>query len=209
MDNTIKEQLRSCKCYDDAYKIVETTNLSVSGHELLKTAFSVQERQPTVANQFISTVIQEMEDSEEKTKEVDGGVSTQSSSTTGLEKIKEPTNAAEAADEQKDKKDQMGVAINEAFPPPAQGGAGGAPPQMGAPGGVCPTCGQPPQGQQPQQQMQYTVKEIEGLKEALKAMDKKVQEAVKQQPTSLDMGDRLGGKGISSVKSMIQETDRS
>ena len=89
MEKSIKERLLSAKTYDEAYKIVETTKLGVSGHELLKTAFSIQGKQPTIANQFLNTVIQE----------IDGGESHESSSTDGLEKVGTEEQAPEEASE--------------------------------------------------------------------------------------------------------------
>ena len=208
MDNSIKNKLLSCRSYDDARGILETQGAGVAVHKLFNTGFMVQAKQPTVARDFFNTAIQEMEDDEEKKKiaEVDGGTSTQSSSTTGLEKEGTEENAAESASEQSDKKDQMGVAINEAFPPQQPGMMPPQQPQQQM-GGQCGGQMPPPQ-MNPQQQMQYTIAEIvrqqlAPVREALKAMDKKIQETQKTQPTSLDLGPSLGHK---KPLTMIKET---
>jgi len=189
MDKSIKEKLFSLKSYEEAKPILET--VSVSGHELAKTAYSIMQKQPIIANSFLKTVIQEIEDKEEEKKvaESDGGSSHQASSTTGLEKKGTEHDAPESASAQPDKKDQMGVAINEAFPPmmpPMQGGQ----------------CGQPQMN--PQQQMQYTISEtvklyMKPIHEALKALDKKIKETQKETPRSLEIGSTMG-KVIPRIK---------
>ena len=140
MDKSIKNKLLSCRSYNDAKPILETHNAGIAVHKLFSTGFGVQAKQPTVAQDFFNTAIQEIEDDEENkmkiVKEADGGKSEQSTSTTGLEKVGTESDAAESFHAQADKKDQMGVAINEAFPP-----------QPGMPGQM------PPPMQQPQQQM--------------------------------------------------------
>jgi hypothetical protein len=208
MDKTIRDKLLSCKSYAEAKPILETSHAGVAVHKLFSTGFGVQAKQPTVAQDFFYTGIQEMEDEEEKIKEVDGGKSEQSSSTTGLDKVGSESDAAESFHAQADKKDQMGVAINEAFPP-----QGGMPPQPGMPP-MQPQqqMGQQPCGQQqppmnPQQQMQYTINEttrndIAQIKEAIKSMDRKIQETIRTQPSSLEVGSETGHKSVA----MIRET---
>lgn len=183
MDKSIKDKLYSLKSYDEAKPILET--VSVSGHELARTAYSIMQKQPIIAKGFLNTVIQEIEDAEEKIKEAEGGSSHQASSTTGLEKKGAEHDAPESASAQPDKKDQMGVAINEAFPPM------GMPPMQGG------QCGQMPPQMNPQQQMQYTINEtvkvhMKPIHEALKALDKKIQETIKETPRSLDLGSSMG-----------------
>jgi len=218
MDRSIKDKLLSCRSYDDAKPILETQGAGLAVHKLFTTGYGVQAKQPLVARDFFNTAIQEMEDDDDDknkmkiVKEVDGGKSEQSSSTTGLEKVGSESDAAESFHAQADKKDQMGVAINEAFPP--QGGMppqqGQFPPQQQMGAGGC--GGQPQQGQvppmNPQQQMQYTISEVvrsqlAPMQEAIKALDKKIQETQKTQPSSLELGSKMGGpKSIA----MIRET---
>jgi hypothetical protein len=212
MEQSIKDKLLSCRTYDDAKPILETIGAGVSAHELARTAYSIQAKQPTVAHQFLTTVIQETEDEEEKKKvqEVDGGSSEQSSSTTGLEKVGSEENAAESFHTQTDKKDQMGVPINEVggFPPQGQ-----MPPQVPQQqmGGGCGGTPQMPPQMNPQQQMQYTVQEIarhfapqfKNMQEAIKTLDKKIQETQKEQVNSLDLGSQMGHKKQLAV---IKET---
>ena len=213
MDQTIKNKLLSCKSYDEARPILETVQAGVAVHKLFTTAYGIQAKQPTVAHDFLNTAIQEMEDDDDNkmkiVKEADGGKSEGSTSTTGLEKVGSESDAAESFHAQADKKDQMGVAINEAFPP-----QGGMPPQQQPPmqpqqqmGGQC--GGAPPQGgmppMNPQQQMQYTINEtlrqnIVKVQEAVKALDKKIQETLKVQPSSLDLGSQMGAKSIAVIR---------
>jgi len=230
MDKKCKDKLLACRTYAQAKPILETQGVSVSGHELMHTAYAIQENQPDLARSFKQTVIQEMNgdvgddphakktdtDDRDEIKEVDGGTSHESSSTTGLEKMGTEQSAPEGASEQPDKKDQMGVAINEmGMPygqPPPQGGippAGGMPPQQPP---MAPPAPKPPMPQQ--QMMQYAVQETmrqfapyyNKMVEAIKAIDKKVQETQKGSVKSLEMGDKLGGKGTHSQGSMIRET---
>ncbi len=213
MDKTLKEKFLAAKSYAEAKPILETRKVSASGHELTHTAFSIMEKQPKLAESFLKTVIREMEDDEEHEKKVsETGTSHQASSTTGLPDEGQEVKAPESAHEQYDKKDQMGVAINETYPYMPQQQMG-QPPQMQPP--MQPPMQQPPRPPMPQQQMQYTVQEaisrqvapyFNKLVEAVKALDKKVQETQKANVTSLDMGDRLGGKGVHSTKSFIRET---
>ncbi len=208
MDKSIKEKLLSCRTYDDAKPILETQGLSNLGHDHAHLAYSVMAKQPTVASQMLKSVIREMEDEEEKKiKEADGGVSAQSSSTTGLEKEGAEHDAPESASAQPDKKDQMGVPINESSFPPQAGGVGQQgqypPVQQQQPGG-CSCGGQTPPMGQPQQQIQYTINEaIKPLQEAIKALDRKIQETQKVEPTSLDVGSSMGHKKSLAV---IKET---
>lgn len=218
MDKSIRSKLLSCKGYDEARPILETITDSVAVHKLFNTGFSVQAKQPTVARDFFNVAIQEIEDDEEKKiKEADGGKSEQSSSTIGLEKVGTETDAAESFHAQADKKDQMGVTIGEAFPgqapPPGMAGQMPPPQQMagGCGGGMPPQ--QPPGGmppQQPQQQMQYTAisemikAQIAPMREALKAMDKKITETMSTQPSSLELGSGIQGSHTSVA--MIRET---
>ena len=202
MDQSIKDKLLSCRSYDDAKPILETFGAGVASHELTRTAYGIQAKQPTLASQFLNSVIQEIEDDEDKKKkleEIDGGQSEQSSSTTGLENQGTESEAAEAHRQQADKKDQMGVTINEAYPPPVPGQMP-PPQQMG--GGQCPQGGMPPQApppMPPQQQMQYTISEmvkqqLAPVREAIKALDKKIQETQRVEANSMELGASLGHK---------------
>jgi len=212
MENSIKDKLLSCRSYEDARPILETHNAGVAVHKLFSTGFGVQAKQPTVARDFFNTAIQEMEDDEliKKVEEIDGGSSEQSSSTTGLEKIGAEHSAPESASVQPDKKDQMGVAINESFP----GQPGMMPPQQQPPlqqthgMGGCGGAAMPPQQMNPQQQMQMTVNEtvrqaLVPITEAIKKLDKKIQETQKVEPNSLDLGSSMGHK---KPLAMIKET---
>lgn len=215
MDKTIKDKLLSCRSYNDAKPILETLNSGIAVHKLFSTGYGVQAKQPTIAQDFFNTAIQEIEDDEENkmkiVKEADGGKSEGSTSTTGLEKVGSESDAAESFHAQADKKDQMGVAINEAFPP--QGGAppqpGQLPPmqqpqqQMGGCGGQA-----PPMQQAPQQQMQYTTiteaikLAMAPMQEAIKALDKKIKETQSSiaQPSSLEIGSQTGHKSFAQIR---------
>lgn len=181
--------------YADAKKIMETVKgLSESAYTLAQTAYQIKETQPNVARNFLKTVIKECED-EEKTKETDGGSDTQSSSTTGLEKIGSEGDADESMTHASNTKDQMGVAIGEMAPPM------GMPPQQP----------QPPIPQQPQQQMQYTIQEAKAIRqqfkliqEALKNLDKKITETTISATKSLDIGSEY--KGEKPSRTFIKET---
>jgi len=210
MDKSIKEALLSCRSYDDAKPILETNNAGIAVHKLFSTGYGVQAKQPTIAKDFFSTAIQEMEDDEEEKKkitEADGGKSAQSTSTTGLEKVGTESDAAESFHAQADKKDQMGVTINEAFPQPPQPGMVPPPPPQQMAGGAC---GQvpppPPQQMNPQQQMQYTINEsvrvqLGPIHEAIKALDRKIQETTNRiQPSSLEIGSAMNKKSNPVIK---------
>lgn len=219
MDKSIRDKLLSCNSYDQARPILETVSAGVAVHKLFTTGYHVQAKQPTVARDFFNTAIREIEDEEEKKiKEADGGKSTGSSSTTGLEKVGTETDAAESFHTQPDKKDQMGVPIGETFPgqAPPPGMAGGqAPPPPQQMAGGCGGAGMPPQQappMAPQQQMQYTITEIARqfapqftqMREALKALDKKINETMKTQPNSLELGS--GMMGTQKSVAQIRET---
>jgi len=215
MDQAIKDRLMACKSYAEAKPILETVGAGLSAHELLHTAFSIQAKQPDVAKQFLHTVIQEVEDLT-KIKETDGGIGHQSSSTTGVQKIGKEVDAPEGMAQQYDPKDQMGVPINETYgmmPPMGQ-----ATPPMGQ--AIPPVAQRPPM--QPQQmggfqqpnQIQYAVQEAlrqfapyhNKVVEAIKALDKKIEETVKEvsAPKSLEIGSRMGN--IKPPRTLIKET---
>lgn len=211
----IKEQLLLCKTYAEAKPILETAGvISPSIHELARTAFSIQEKQPSITQHFLQTIIQETDDSTEHG----------SSSTTGLENVATKTEIGNVT-EQQNPHDQMGVPIGEMMPmggqcQPMQQGQQYAQQQ---PMGQMPPMGQqmPPMGQmprppmtQPQQQIQYMISEaiktqvapyVNQLRESIKTLDKKITETQKPQINSLDLSDKLGGKGISNHR-FIQET---
>jgi hypothetical protein len=188
--------------YADAKPILETVpTLSNASWTLAQTAYQIKETQPQVARNFLKTVIKEMDDEEKKVEETDGGSDTQSSSTTGLEKIGSESGDGESSVKgAANTNDQMGVAIGEMAPP-----MGGAPPQQ-----VPPQI--PPQvPQQPQQQMQYTIQEATAIRgqfakiaEAIKALDTKITETVNSQTKSLDIGTAY--KGETARGSFIRET---
>lgn len=225
MDKQSKDKLLDCRSMTDARPILETVKgLSNSAYTLAETAYAIREKQPDLARSFIDTIIREMEDHEKdkKIEETDENTDHQSSSTEGLEKIGKEHNAPEASKEQPEKKDQMGVPINESngYPPAPMGQPTGHFQENHQCNGQPPQNGQmPPNGQipQPMQQMQYTVQETQKMVnrlasghdkivEALKAMDKKVQETLAPKVNSLEMSDRLGGKGQKSNRSIIRET---
>jgi len=209
MDQAIKDKLMACKSYAEAKPILETVGAGLSAHELLHTAFSIQAKQPDVAQQFLHTVIQEVENLT-KIKETDGGASHQSSSTTGVEKIGKEVDAPEGMAKQYDPKDQMGVPINETY---------GMMPPMGQ--GMPPMAPKPPMApqqmggfQQPNPQIQYAVQEAlrqfapyhNKIVEAIKALDKKIAETVKEvnAPKSLEIGSRMGN--VKTPRTLIKET---
>jgi hypothetical protein len=196
------KKLLELKDYADAKPILETVStLSEASYTLAQTAYQIREAQPQVARNFLKTVIKECEDEEEKkVEETDSNTDTQSSSTTGLEKVGTESNADESMTQASNTKDQMGVSIGEMAPPM------GMPPQQPQ---------VPPQGQQPpqvpQQQMQYTIQEATAIRgqfktihEAIKALDKKITETQNSQTRSLDIGTSY--KGEKSSGSFIRET---
>jgi len=218
MDKSCKDRLFACRTYAEAKPILETIGVGPSAHELAYTAFSIADKQPRLRDQFLGTVMQEADEAEAKKedtdkrdplkdkpiKEADGGTSHQSSNLANpIPHIGNEQSAPEGADAQPDKKDQMGVAINEMAPmpmqpqqpmqqaPPPMGGMG-MPPQQ--PPMMPPPAPKPPT---PQQQMQYTIQEtvramagpyINRLTEAIKVMDKKIQEVSKESVKTLELG---------------------
>jgi len=240
MDNQCKNKLLSCRTYAEAKPILETLKVSASGHELAHTAFSIASKQPTLRDQFLGTVIREAEDIEDEdtdkkkelpTKETDGGTSNQSSNAADpLPKIGSEGEAPEGAPNQPDKKDQMGVSINEMAPMPFQQGypppmAGAAPPAA-APPAASPPPAPAPQGQMPpmqpkppappQQNMQYIQEAINyGIRqqvapqfnkmvEAIKQLNTNIQEMTKENVRSLEVGSTIGQK--TGHAKLIRET---
>ncbi len=193
--------------YADAKPILETApNLSDAAYTLAQTAYQIKETQPQVARNFLKTVIKECDDEEkkdEKIKEVDGGTSDGSSSTTGLEKVGTEGNADESMTQATDTHDQMGVPIGEMAPPMPPNGAPPAPPQQ-----VPPQVPVPPA---PPVQMQYTIQEAQmirgqfkAIKEALKVIHKEIKETQNSQIKTMDVGTAY--KGESMVGRSIKET---
>lgn len=192
------KKLLDLKDWADAKPILETVKgLADSAYTLAQTAYQIKETQPTVARNFLKTVIKEMDDAckmdDKNVEETDDNTENQSSSTTGLEKIGDSTEADEGAEMATDTKDQMGVSIGEMAPPM------GMTPQQQVPPAV------------PQQQMQYTIQEASAIRgqfkkitEALKALDKKITETQNSQVRSIDVGTQFKGKNIKG--SFIQET---
>lgn len=233
MDSKCKAQLLNARSYAEAKPILETLKISASGDELARTAYQIRETQPSVAEHFLRTVIREADDVEVKehktddksgVKETDDNTDSQSTSTTGLEKIGSE-DAPSTSKTSTDQKDQMGVAINEAFPP--QGGMPPAPmaaPPAAAPpaapqqeNGLPPAGGMPPAPaaappMAPQQMMRYTISEtmkiinpqLKKIAEAIMAIDKKVQETEMSRVTSLELGSKMG-QPISKPQ-LIRET---
>lgn len=202
----IKETLLNCKTYAESKPILETAGISLSGHELARIAFSIQEKQPTLTQHFLQTIIQETE-------------AHGSSSTTGLEQIGSEETVGDVK-EQPNIHDQMGVTIGEMMPMggqqyPPQQQMGGFPPQGQQCGGQQPPMQQPrPPMTQPQQQIQYMITEairsqvapyVNQLRESIKTLDKKITETQRPQINSLDLSDKLGGKGLANHR-FIQET---
>jgi len=186
--------------YADAKAILETVpTLSEASYTLAQTAYQIKETHPQVARNFLKTVIKEMEDEEKKVEETDDNTDTQSSSTTGLEKVgTDKGDGEKPVDGAGDTKDQMGVAIGEMAPPMGMPQPPQQPPQQ-----------QPPQI--PQQQMQYTVQEamafrsqFKQIAEAIKSLDKKITETQNSQIKSIDAGTSY--KGEKSTGSFIRET---
>ena len=182
--------------FADAKKVMETLkSLPQSTYVLAQTAYQIKETQPSIARNFLKTVIQECED--EEIKEVDGGSDEQSSSTTGLEKIGSNEQVTDM-ENSVDTKDQMGVSIGEMAPP--MGMPPQQPPQM-----------PPQQPQVPQQQMQYTIQEATAIRkqfrlvqEALKEINKQIRETAMASVKSMDVG--IGAKGTPTSGSFIRET---
>lgn len=197
--NKFKELLE-LKDYADAKPILETVKtLSEASYTLAQTAYQIKETQPQVARNFLKTVIKECEDEEKKVEETDDNTDTQSSSTTGLEKVGTEKSAPEGAAAQPDKKDQMGVAIGEMAPP------------MGMPPQQVPPQVPPQQPPVPQQQMQYTIQEATAIRgqfkaihEAIKVLSKDIKETQTSQIRSIEAG--VGSKGTPSSGSFIRET---
>lgn len=242
MDKTVKAKLLECRSYAEAKPILETLGLSVSGDEIARTAYQIRETQPNVAEHFLRTVIREADDVEvkdvkkpdtdkhEHVKETDDNTDTQSSSVTGLEKIGSESSAPEGAPAQPEKKDQMGVSINEMGHPPNNMGQhemgyppsgmnqpsapmapmaeNGLPPQGGAPPQAPPQAPMPPQAQQ---MMHYTISEtmklvnpqLKKIAEAIISIDKKVQETQMSGVKSLALGDKFANRPQPQV---IRET---
>lgn len=238
MDTQCKNKLLACRTYAEAKPILETAGISASGHELAHTAFSIASKQPTLRDQFLGTVIREAEDIEDEdtdkkkelpTKETDGGTSNQSTNTADpLPKIGSEGEAPEGAPNQPDKKDQMGVAINEMAPmpfqqgypppmagaqPPAAAPPAASPPPAPAPAAQAPPMQKPPM---PQQNMQYIQEAVNyGIRqqvaphfnkmvEAIKALDKNVQEMGKERVNQLEVGSQIGVK--TGHAKLIRET---
>lgn len=238
MDTQCKNKLLACRTYAEAKPILETANISASGHELAHTAFSIAAKQPTLRDQFLGTVIREAEDIEDEdtdkkkelpTKETDGGTSNQSSNTADpLPKIGKEGEAPEGAPNQPDKKDQMGVAINEmapmpfqqGYPPPMAGAAppAASPPQASPPPAPAPQGQMPPmQPKPPQQQMQYIQEAINyGIRqqvapqfnkmvEAIKQLNTNMQEMSKESVRQLEIGSQIPNRSTGHAK-VIRET---
>jgi len=155
---------------------------------------------------------------EKKVHETDGGTSNQSSNKADpLPKIGSEGEAPEGAPAQPDAKDQMGVAINEMAPMPFQQGypppMAGAQAPAAAPPAASPPPAPAPQGQMPpmqkppappQQNMQYIQEAVNyGIRqqvaphfnkmvEAIKALDKNVQEMSKESVRQLEIGSQIG-----------------
>jgi len=242
MDTQCKNKLLACRTYAEAKSILETAGISASGHELAHTAFSIASKQPSLRDQFLGTVIREAEDIEKedtdkkdelekKTKETDGGTSNQSSGLADpLPKIGSAQTAPEGADAQPDKKDQMGVSINEMAPMPFQQGmpppmAGAqapamAPPAASPPPPPAPPAQAPPMQKPPappQQNMQYIQEAVNyGIRqqvaphfnkmvEAIKALDKNIQEMSKENVRQLEIGSKVPQHGLGHAR-LIKET---
>ena len=201
-------KLLDLKDYADAKPILETCKtLSEASYTLAQTAYQIKETQPQVARNFLKTVIKEMDDEEKKVEETDDNTDTQSSSTTGLEKIgSDKGDGGDSKTGATDKKDQMGVPIGEMAPPmgmPPQG----VPPQGAAP----PPAGLPPAPPVPQQQMQYTIQEATAIRgqfkaihEAIKALGTQITETQNSQIKTIEVGTAY--KGESMVGKSIRET---
>jgi len=194
-------KLLDLKDYADAKPILETCKgLSEASWTLAQTAYQIKETQPQVARNFLKTVIKEMDD-ESKVEETDDNTDTQSSSTTGLEKIgSDKGDGEKPVDGAGDTKDQMGVAIGEMAPPMGQ-------PPQGVPPQAPPM---PPTPPAPQQQMQYTIQEATAIRsqfkqisEAIKALDTKITETVNSQIKSIEIGTAYKGE---STTGNIRET---
>lgn len=191
---SLLDKLMKFQTYSEAESTIRETlgkEPRPTTESLLRTAYSVGKVQENLKRQFIGDFVKESED--EKVKEADGGEEHSSTSTTGLKKVGDEHEAPESAHAQPDKKDQMGVTVGETFPGQQQPGMmppmqQQAPPQQQPCGGQQ----QPPQvPPQAQQQMQYTISEIQKqisqIREAVTAIDKKVQESSRVVPTSLDL----------------------
>ena len=232
MDKSCKDKLLACRTYAEAKPILETLSVGSSAHELAYTAFSIADKQPRLRDQFLGTVIQEAEevdakkedtDKRDPLKEVDGGKSIQSSNLADpLPTLGKSEEAPEGAQNQPDKKDQMGVAINETFPMMPQGGMGQPQPQQQAPpmGGAPPMAPpappmmppKPPMPPTPQQQQMQYIQEIaqysvapyfNRIVEAVKAIDRKVQEISKEAPRQLEIGSKIN---VRSPSRPVRET---
>jgi len=193
-------QLKQCRTFAEASRILESNGVKKSAVELLRLGFAVKANQPDIFENNLQTVIQEIEDElkkkEEEVTEVDGGVSHDSSKIDGLDDVakRTPESDTEGA-ELSSGEDQMKEMGGQMYPPQPQ-----QPPGMV----------QPPQQQRPpmmppqQQQMQYA-RQIDA---SMKKMAHRVTELEKAAlvPKSLEIGSKIGKPNFSSLMLPIQET---
>lgn len=209
MESLCKKKILETRSIAEATRIVESAGGNKSMVESMRIAIGIEPNQKDLARQLRETVVSDMEDLEKKKKEdvseVDGGTSTQSSSTTGLPK--EGTEVAKGdVRSEPDTKDQMGVPVNETYPgmvPPQQPmqQMGQVPPQV-------PQQVTPKQVPQPMQQMQYIVQEaLKPIRESIQKLDSDLREVKETQrtPQSLEIGSRVSTPMLSTA---ITETQR-
>lgn len=205
-----KKIIKEAKSFPEVEKVLQEAKLGRTGMELARTAYQIREVQPTVANHFLDTIIREIEEKDEKEK-----------------KVQEYENGqSEQASNRADPLPELGKKTPDGAEPDT--GATGTENQMKEDimGQMDPSIAhqmmpaQMPPMNLPQQikQMQYTLKrelapvlkEIQSLraennrlKEAMSALDNKVQETVTNQSRSvtLDINPR-GGSKIRETTSM-------
>ena len=208
MNSNCISQLKQCRTFAEASRILESNGVKKSAVELLRLGYAVKANQPDIFENNLQTVIQEIEDElkkkEEEVTEVDGGVSHDSSKIDGLNDVakrtpESDTEGAELSSGEDQMKEMGGMYPQQPPQPPGMV----QPPQP--PGMV-----QPPQQQRPpmmppqQQQMQY-LRQIEA---SMKKMAHKITELEKtaNTPNSLEIGSKIGKPNFSSLMLPIQET---
>lgn len=202
-----KKLIKEATTYPQVEKVLQEALISKSGMELARTAYQIREAQPKLAEHFLDTVIQEMEDKDKKVQEYEGGQSEQASNRADPlpDEIKNKTpDGAKPDTEATGTEDQMREDIMSMMDPSIA--------QQMMPHNM------PPMSL-PQQikQMQYTVKRMLGpvlkevqtlktenkqLREAIAAMDNKIRET--QQPNRGSVALEINPRGGSRVKETTQ-----
>lgn len=217
MDASCKAKILNARTIQEALKVVETNKITLgaSAEQLLRTAFAIQETQPTYAQTFKETVV----------KEVGSAIDTEKVHDSGIDKIKEgdsvTSGSGNAGSEQsssidglKDEgKDAPNSDIESMQTASGENQMGKISENIGCPQGMDPSVYQQmgQQGQVPQmpqmtppqqmQQMRYTAETIVApiVKEnaILKETVRKLVEAVRTIDGKIQEATAFGGKGMS------------